>query len=271
MPSFLELLIIAYFIPSLVPVLPFLKVFYPSILNLLIPESIKLILPLESTSLDYIQFAVALFVSIISLILGYKVYKKNPDYWLNKIFAAFYVGIAAAAVSFNLGLFINATGLIIGQKFMLSFILISLGLLLIVSVGLNYGEIQIRYLKATRTIILYVTLPMIVVWLPGSIVILDVAPPDTAFSDLLVVVLLITLAVGLSVLSHYLIKVYRASEGILKRRILFFLAGFLSTLLFGGISTSLASTLSLQIFDLISPLVVLIGISIVYYGLHISE
>lgn len=267
LPSLVEYLIVAYFMPSLLN----LVILDPTILNLIIPEYIKMALPLESTLLDYIQFITALVVVVVSLILGYKIYKKNPDYWLNKVFTAFYVGIGLAAISFNLGLFINPIGLIIGEQFMLAFIMISLGLLLIVAIGLNYGEVQILNPKAIIPIILFVALPLTVLWLPGSVKIQDVAPPDIVFSDFLTVTLLITLMVGLIVISYFLIKVYRVSEGIVKKRIFLFLIGILFTLLLGGVSTSLASILTLHIFDLLSPLIILIGISIVYYGFHISE
>nr|MDO8080206.1 hypothetical protein [Candidatus Freyarchaeota archaeon] len=275
MPSLFEYLLVYYFMPP-----PFnLVIFYPSILNLLIPDFIKMALPLESNYVDYTQFILASIVSIMVLILGYKIYKKDPSYWLNRVFTAFYVGLAAAAISFNLGLFISPTALIVGEQFMLSFIMVSLGLLLVVAVGLNYGEVQILKPKTIIPIILLVALPLMVLWLPGTILtwlpqpimIRDVAPPHTAFSDYILVSLLTTLILGVGVLSYFLIKVYRASAGIVKRRIFFFLTGILFALLLAAASTSIASITDIHFFDIITPLVLLVGLSIVYYGFSISE
>ncbi len=267
MPSLLEYLIIAHFAPSLLE----LAILYPSILDLIMPEFILMVLPLEPSSLDYMQFIVALFVVIISLILGYSIYKKTPDYWLNKTFTAFYVAMGSAAISFAAGLFTNPTGLIFGQKLMLAFAMISLGFLLLVAVGLNYGEVPILSPRVIIPILIFVALPLTIIWLPGSVKIVDVSPSDIIFSDFLTAMILITLLLGLVIISYFLVKVYRVSEGVVKKRIFFFLTGILFTILLGGVSTSLASILSLQLFDLLSPLIILVGLSIVYYGFHISE
>ena len=267
MPSLIEYLIVAYFAPSLLN----LVILYPSLLNMIMPDFVKMVLPLEQTPLDYVQFAVALVVVVVSLILGYKIYRKNPNYWLNKIFTAFYVGIGLSAISFQLGLFTNPAGLILGTKFMFTFIMISLGLLLLVSIGLNFGEIQILNPRVIIPLIGFVALPLIVLWLPGSITIQDVATADIIFSGLLTVTLALILTVGLVVFSYFMVKVYRVSEGIVKKRIFFFLVGIVFTLILAGASTSLASILSIQFFDLLTPLIILVGISIIYYGFHISD
>lgn len=267
MPSLLEYLIVYYFIPSLFEI----SLWYPSILDLIIPESILMFLPFEISLLDYLQFFAAFTVTIVGLVLGYRIYKKNPSYWLNKLFAACYVGISLSAISFALGLFTNATGLILGQKFMFTFLMITIGLLLLVAVGLNYGEFEIQYPRIVLPIMVFVVIPLIILWLPGSIRIQDVAPSDIIFSDFFTVSILITIAIGLSTLSYFLIKVYRVSEGLIKKRILFFLIGILFTILVAGISVSFASILNLQLFDFFTPLIILVGISIIYYGFHISE
>jgi hypothetical protein len=256
-----------------------LIVFYPPILNLVIPDFIKMALPLESNYVDYTQFIIASIVSIMVLVLGYKIYRKDPRYWLNRVFTVFYIGLAAAAISFNLGLFISPTALIVGEKFMLSFIMVSIGLLLVVAVGLNYGEVQILKPKTIIPIIFFVALPLMVLWLPGTILtwlpqpimIRDVAPPHTAFSDYILVSLSITLILGISVVSYFLIKVYRASGGIVKRRILFFLIGILFALLTASASTTIASLTDIRFFDIMTPLVLLAGLSIVYYGFSLSK
>jgi len=289
LPSLIEYLIVAYFAPSLLN----LVILYPSLLNMIMPDFVKMVLPLEQTPLDYVQFAVALVVVVVSLILGYKIYRKNPDYWLNKIFTAFYVGIGLSAISFQLGLFTNPAGLILGTKFMFTFIMISLGLLLLVSIGLNFGEIQIIMISLGLLLLVsiglnfgeiqilnprviipligFVALPLIVLWLPGSITIQDVSTADIIFSGLLTVTLALILTVGLVVFSYFMVKVYRVSEGIVKKRIFFFLVGIVFTLILAGASTSLASILSIQFFDLLTPLIILVGISIIYYGFHISD
>ncbi|WXG41139.1 MAG: hypothetical protein WED07_10270 [Candidatus Freyarchaeum deiterrae] len=275
MPSLLEYLLIYYFVPSLFNIV----VFYPSILNSIIPDFIKMMLPLESNYVDYTQFIAASIVSVMVLILGYNIYRKDPSYWLNKVFTAFYVGLAAAAISFNSGLFISPTALIVGEQFLLSFIMISLGLLLVVAVGLNYGEVQILKPKTIIPIIIFVALPLtvlwlsgtIITWLPSSLTIVDVSPPHTAFSVFTILSLGIVLVVGLSVLSYFLVKVYRASEGIVKRRIFFFLVGILFSILVAAASTSIASITAIHLFDIVTPLALLVGLSIVYYGFAISE
>jgi uncharacterized BrkB/YihY/UPF0761 family membrane protein len=111
----------------------------------------------------------------------------------------------------------------------------------------------------------------IVTWLPQSIMIRDVAPPHTAFSDFTLVSLLVTLTLGLGVISYFLVKVYRASEGIVKRRIFFFLIGILFAILLASACTSIASITDIRLFDILTPLVLFVGLSIVYYGFHISE
>jgi hypothetical protein len=275
MPSLLEYLIVYYFMPSLFN----LTVFYPSILNSIMPTFIKMALPLESNYIDYTQFILASIVSIMVLVLGYNIYKKDPSYWLNRVFTAFYVGLAAAAISFNLGLFISPAALIFGEQFMLSFTMISLELLIVVAVGLNYGEVQILKPKTITPLILFFALPLMALWLPGTIItwlpqpimIRDVAPPHTAFSDFTLISLAISLILGLSVISYFLVKVYRASEGIVKRRIFFFLIGILFAIILAAASTSIASITDIRLFDILTPLLLLVGLSIVYYGFHISE
>jgi hypothetical protein len=248
-------------------------------LDSIIPNFIKLAEPLESNYVDYTQFTIASIVAVMVLILGYNIYRKEPSYWLNRVFATFYVGLAAAAVSFNAGLFVSPTALVIGEDFMLSFIMVSLGLLVVVAVGLNYGEAQILKPKTIIPIILFVVLPLLMLWLPGTIItwlpssisIVDVAPPHTALSDITISLFVIILVLGLSVLSYFLVKVHRISKGIVKRRILFFLIGILFAVLVAAASTSIASITDIHFFDIITPVALLIGLSIVYYGFAISE
>ncbi|MHA1579252.1 MAG: hypothetical protein ACTSUQ_06460 [Candidatus Freyarchaeota archaeon] len=180
------------------------------------------------------------------------------------------MGIGLSAISFQLGLFTNPTGLILGTKFMHTFIMISLGLLLLVSIGLNYGKIQILNSCILGPIACFVACPLIVVWLPGSITIQDVTTADIIFSGFLTAALALILSIGLVMFSYFMVKVYRISEGIVKKRIFFFV-GIMFTLILAGVSTSLASILSIQLFDLLTPLIILVGILVIYYGFHISD
>ena len=221
-----------------------------------------------------LQTFLGFLVTMIGIILAVIIFRRDPTYALNKLFAIGLVCLGLAMFFFSFGnvpylVFgeqtSNASIVVLSMQIFLTFLSFSLASFLLASIVLLYGSTYAFSYRVYPYLIIYLGLSIIVTWFTNSIILVGLQGDITVGFYVTIIIFPLIVALYL-IIMYFFREVYQQTEGIIKQQMKMFLFGWILAglaILLAGLSNFLPTG---RILDITAPTVLSISIIVLFQG-----